>query len=110
MLSLHYHHIEVKKRQKTVIPYSCTRTVYILDELSGIFSQIILLENQIIEAQNERDRYLRQAKAAKERLAEMETDRKDLADEYVVLKTNYLALTNEHKKEVLYIFLYFSLE
>ena len=49
---------------------------------------------------NERDRYNRVAKGAKERLLDMETDRKDLADEYVVLKTNYLALTSEHKKEV----------
>ncbi|BFZ17066.1 hypothetical protein BsWGS_20104 [Bradybaena similaris] len=62
-------------------------------------NKIILLENQLIEAQNERDRYQRQAKATKERLAEMDADRKDLADEYVVLKTNYLALTNEHKQE-----------
>uniref|UniRef100_A0A0B6ZHZ4 DUF4472 domain-containing protein n=2 Tax=Arion vulgaris TaxID=1028688 RepID=A0A0B6ZHZ4_9EUPU len=62
-------------------------------------NKIIVLENQVIEAQNERDRHIRQAKTTKERLTEMEADRKDLADEYVVLKTNYLALTNEHKKE-----------
>ncbi|CAG5116404.1 unnamed protein product [Candidula unifasciata] len=62
-------------------------------------NKIIMLENQLMEAQNERDKYHRQAKAAKERLAEMDADRKDLADEYVVLKTNYLALTNEHKRE-----------
>ena len=62
--------------------------------------QIILLENQLIEAQNERDRYHKTSKSSGERLNEMEADRKDLADEYVVLKTNYLALTNEHKKEV----------
>ncbi|XP_005089165.1 coiled-coil domain-containing protein 78 [Aplysia californica] len=62
-------------------------------------NKIILLENQLVEIHNERDRHNRAAKGAKERLNEMETDRKDLADEYVVLKTNYLALTNEHKKE-----------
>jgi hypothetical protein len=53
-----------------------------------------------LEAQQERDRAVRQAKHSKERLAEMEKDRKDLADEYVVLKTNYLALVREHEKEV----------
>ncbi|GFO36651.1 coiled-coil domain-containing protein 78-like isoform x1 [Plakobranchus ocellatus] len=62
-------------------------------------NKIILLENQLVEAQSERDRYHKSSKAATERLNEMEADRKDLADEYVVLKTNYLALTNEHKKE-----------
>lgn len=59
-----------------------------------------MLESELLEAQNERDRSNRQAKNAKERLAEMEKDRKDLADEYVVLKTNYLALVREHEKEV----------
>jgi len=64
------------------------------------YPQIIMLESELLEAQNERDRSNRQAKSAKERLAEMEKDRKDLADEYVVLKTNYLALVREHEKEV----------
>ncbi|XP_055886474.1 coiled-coil domain-containing protein 78-like [Biomphalaria glabrata] len=62
-------------------------------------NKIIMLENQLLEAQNASDRHKRAAKAAKEQLKELETDRKDLADEYVVLKTNYLALTNEHKRE-----------
>ncbi|XP_059155253.1 coiled-coil domain-containing protein 78-like [Physella acuta] len=62
-------------------------------------NKIIMLENQLLEAQNTGDKHKRTAKAAKERLNELETDRKDLADEYVVLKTNYLALTNEHKRE-----------
>ena len=59
-----------------------------------------MLENELLEAQNERDRHARLAKNCKERLAETEKDRKDLADEYVVLKTNYLALVREHEKEV----------
>ncbi|KAH9489306.1 Coiled-coil domain-containing protein 78 [Bulinus truncatus] len=62
-------------------------------------NKIIMLENQLLEAQNASDRHKRAAKAAKEQLKELEADRKDLADEYVVLKTNYLALTNEHKRE-----------
>ena len=57
-----------------------------------------------MEAQDQRDKAIRQAKAARDRLAEMEKDRKDLADEYVVLKTNYLALVREHEKEVTFLF------
>ena len=53
-----------------------------------------------MEAESERDKHVRAARNAKERLQEMEKERKDLADEYVVLKTNYLALVREHEKEV----------
>ncbi|KAK6188499.1 hypothetical protein SNE40_004662 [Patella caerulea] len=63
-------------------------------------NKIITLENQLMEAENERDRHLKGAKGAKERLADMEKDRKDMADEYVALKANYSALTKEHHREV----------
>lgn len=53
-----------------------------------------------MECEAERDKHKKASTYSKERLAEMEKDRKDLADEYVVLKTNYLALTKEHQKEV----------
>jgi archaellum component FlaC len=62
--------------------------------------QIILLENQLLEIEAEKDKFRKSATYSKERLDELEKDRKDLADEYVVLKTNYLALTKEHQKEV----------
>ena len=48
----------------------------------------------------QKDRFNKNAKLSHDRLNELELERKDLADEYVVLKTNYLALTQEHKKEV----------
>ncbi|XP_048255724.1 coiled-coil domain-containing protein 78-like isoform X2 [Haliotis rufescens] len=63
-------------------------------------NKIITLENQLMTAEAERDKHMKSAKNAKERLNEMEQDRKDLADEYVTLKSNYLALTNEHQQEV----------
>lgn len=63
-------------------------------------NKIIMLESELLESQNERDKNVRIARQSKERLLEMEKDRKDLADEYVVLKTNYLALVREHDKEV----------
>ena len=59
-----------------------------------------MLENSLMEAEADRDKLSRSARNAKERLNEMEKDRKDLADEYVVLKTNYLALVRESEKEV----------
>jgi hypothetical protein len=59
-----------------------------------------MLENSLLEAENDRDKNYKGTRNAKERLLEMEKDRKDLADEYVVLKTNYLALVREHEKEV----------
>lgn len=61
-----------------------------------------MLENSLMEAEADRDKLSRSARNAKERLNEMEKDRKDLADEYVVLKTNYLALVRESEKEVDY--------
>ncbi|ESP05627.1 hypothetical protein LOTGIDRAFT_102894 [Lottia gigantea] len=63
-------------------------------------NKIITLENQLLEAETERDRHLKGAKNAKEKLADMEKDRKDLADEYVGLKSNYSALSKEHTREV----------
>ncbi|KAL8606496.1 hypothetical protein ACOMHN_037727 [Nucella lapillus] len=63
-------------------------------------NKIILLENQVMELEAERDKHKKTNRYAKERLSETEKDRKDLADEYVVLKTNYLALTKEHEKEL----------
>ena len=62
--------------------------------------QIILLQNQMLNTEAERDKYRKSSASVKERLSDIEKDRKDLADEYVVLKTNYLALTKEHQNEV----------
>ncbi|KAK3092086.1 hypothetical protein FSP39_025060 [Pinctada imbricata] len=62
-------------------------------------NKILMLENSLVEAESDRDKNHRSRKNAKERLLDMEKDRKDLADEYVVLKTNYLALVREHEKE-----------
>lgn len=62
-------------------------------------NKILMLENSLMEAEADRDKLSRSARNAKERLNEMEKDRKDLADEYVVLKTNYLALVRESEKE-----------
>ena len=44
-----------------------------------------------------RDKYRKMAENAQEKLEEVERDRRDLADEYVTLKSNYLSLTQDHK-------------
>ena len=62
--------------------------------------QILSLENELMEVEIDKDKQDRSARQAKDRLREMEQDRKDLADEYVTLKTNYLTLTKSHEKEV----------
>lgn len=53
-----------------------------------------------MQAEVARDKLAKVNRNATDRLEELEQDRKDLADEYVVLKTNYLALTKEHEREV----------
>ncbi|KAL5021078.1 hypothetical protein ScPMuIL_000233 [Solemya velum] len=62
-------------------------------------NKILMLENSLIDAETEREKQKKSARNARERLSELERDRKDLADEYVVLKTNYLALVRESEKE-----------
>ena len=62
------------------------------------------MENDLVEMEMERDKYSKAARNAKERLSEIEKDRKDLADEYVTLKSNYMALTKAHEREVRNIF------
>lgn len=53
-----------------------------------------------MEKDSENERLSRAQRSAKERLSELEKDRKDLADEYVSLKSNYLALNKEYGNEV----------
>ncbi|XP_064605274.1 coiled-coil domain-containing protein 78-like isoform X2 [Liolophura sinensis] len=63
-------------------------------------NKILALENELMQAEVARDKLAKVNRNATDRLEELEQDRKDLADEYVVLKTNYLALTKEHEREV----------
>ncbi|ELT95507.1 hypothetical protein CAPTEDRAFT_226630 [Capitella teleta] len=59
-------------------------------------NRILQLENALMEKEGELERFQRSEHSAKERLSELEKDRKDLADEYVALKSNYLALNKDH--------------
>lgn len=62
--------------------------------------QILTLENHILELELHDEKVTGERDALQERLLAMETNRKELADEYIILKSNYLALGKEHEKEV----------
>uniref|UniRef100_A0A7M4DVI0 Coiled-coil domain containing 78 n=1 Tax=Crocodylus porosus TaxID=8502 RepID=A0A7M4DVI0_CROPO len=61
---------------------------------------ILTLENHILELEFHDEKVTGEHDALQERLLAMETNRKELADEYIILKSNYLALGKEHEKEV----------
>lgn len=63
-------------------------------------SQILQLESEFVELEMDRDRHIKASRNAREKLTELEKDRKELADEYVVLKTNYLNIQRAHEAEV----------
>lgn len=64
------------------------------------FFQILMLINNLMEVENDRDKYYKLVRNVREKLQEMEKERKDLVDEYVVFKINYLVFVREYEKEV----------
>nr|XP_033770905.1 coiled-coil domain-containing protein 78 isoform X2 [Geotrypetes seraphini] len=62
---------------------------------------ILTLENHIMELKFHKEKLTNEHETARERLKAVETNRKELADEYIVLKSNYLALSKEHEREVM---------
>ncbi|XP_075254095.1 uncharacterized protein LOC142345712 isoform X2 [Convolutriloba macropyga] len=60
----------------------------------------LLLESQLMEAQMDRERLQRTTKDAVDKLEEVEKSRKLLADEFVSLKANYMALAKDYDTEV----------
>ncbi|KAM9305190.1 coiled-coil domain-containing protein 78 [Gastrophryne carolinensis] len=61
---------------------------------------ILAQENRLMTLELQKEKLTGENEAVKERLRSVETNRKELADEYIVLKSNYLALSKEHEKEV----------
>ncbi|XP_062999335.1 coiled-coil domain-containing protein 78 [Elgaria multicarinata webbii] len=60
----------------------------------------LALENRILELELRDEKTAGERDALRERLHTFEANRKELADEYLVLKSNYLALGKEHEQEV----------
>lgn len=61
---------------------------------------VLALENRILEVELHDERVTGERDALRDRLRALEANRKELADEYLVLKSNYLALGKEHEQEV----------
>jgi len=77
----------------------------------SISFQVLALENNVLELQMFLDKAQTDLAATNEELGIMETEHKELADEYIALKTSHVQLTADYQKEVractkLFLFLY----
>lgn len=81
------------------MPYGCC---WSLPESNSAASplQILALENRVLELELCSEKVTGERDALRERLHALETSRKELADEYIILKSNYLALGKELDQEV----------
>lgn len=61
---------------------------------------MLALENNVMELQMFLDKAQADLTANKEDLAVMETEHKELANEYIALKTSHVQLTADYQKEV----------
>ncbi|XP_059682613.1 coiled-coil domain-containing protein 78 [Gavia stellata] len=64
-------------------------------------NMILALENRVLELELCSEKVTGERDALRERLHTLETSRKELADEYIILKSNYLALGKELEQEVM---------
>nr|XP_038043076.1 coiled-coil domain-containing protein 78 isoform X3 [Anas platyrhynchos] len=67
-------------------------------------NMILSLENRVLELELRSEKVTGERDALRDRLRTLETSRKELADEYIILKSNYLALGKELDQEILFIF------
>ncbi|XP_061088907.1 coiled-coil domain-containing protein 78 isoform X2 [Conger conger] len=63
-------------------------------------NKILSQENQLMEMEMERDRLQRDIQHTRGRLQVADKNYKELADEYITLKSNHLVLSEAHEKEV----------
>ncbi|KAM6289176.1 coiled-coil domain-containing protein 78 [Aegotheles albertisi] len=64
-------------------------------------NMVLGLENRVRELELCSEKVTGERDALRERLHALETSRKELADEYIILKSNYLALGNQLDQEVM---------
>lgn len=62
--------------------------------------QILALENRVLELELGSEKVTGERDTLRERLQALESSRQELADEYIILKSNYLALGKELDQEV----------
>ena len=58
----------------------------------------------MMETEIQREKQAKAARNAREKLAEIERGKKELTDEYIALKSNYMAINAAHEKEVHLVF------
>ncbi|XP_078096885.1 coiled-coil domain-containing protein 78 [Mustelus asterias] len=63
-------------------------------------NKILFLENRTVELELQKDKCMHEYQMAKDRLRAVEKNRKELADEYIVLKSNYMTLSKQHEDEI----------
>ncbi|XP_067407182.1 coiled-coil domain-containing protein 78 [Emydura macquarii macquarii] len=63
-------------------------------------NMILTLENRLLELELHDEKVTGERDTLRERLHAVETNRKELADQYILLKSDYLALGKEHEREV----------
>ncbi|NWU90789.1 CCD78 protein, partial [Upupa epops] len=63
-------------------------------------NMILALENRVLELELWSKKVTGERDALQDRLHTLESSRKELADEYIILKSNYLALSKELDQEV----------
>ncbi|NXE29828.1 CCD78 protein, partial [Ardeotis kori] len=63
-------------------------------------NMILALENRVLELERGSEKVTGERDDLRERLQALEASRRELADEYIVLKSNYLALGKELEQEV----------
>ncbi|XP_053936506.1 coiled-coil domain-containing protein 78 isoform X2 [Cuculus canorus] len=64
-------------------------------------NKILALEDRVLELERCSEKVTGERDALQERLHALESSRKELADEYIILKSNYLALGKELDQEVM---------
>ncbi|XP_069726649.1 coiled-coil domain-containing protein 78 [Phaenicophaeus curvirostris] len=64
-------------------------------------NKILALEDRVLELERCSEKVAGERDALRERLHALESSRKELADEYIILKSNYLALGKELDQEVM---------
>ena len=62
--------------------------------------QVLALENNVMELQMYLDKAHSDLAGSKEQLGGMETEHKELVNEYIALKTSHVQLTADYQKEV----------
>ncbi|XP_072916398.1 coiled-coil domain-containing protein 78 isoform X2 [Hemitrygon akajei] len=63
-------------------------------------NKILILEHRTVELEGQKNRCVNDYEVARNQLKALEKNRQELADEYIALKSNYLALRKRHENEV----------